>query len=68
MAPYAAGYGWTRSGWKPMNKVVHLNAGLLPETFFWVNFCTVGANYLGNFQIFSVISKKKSPNFQNPQN
>lgn len=35
---------------------------------FGVNFCTMAANYSGNFQIFSVNSKKKSPNFQNPQN
>jgi hypothetical protein len=58
MAPYAAEYCWTRSGWKPTNKVVHLNAGLLPGLFFLVNFCTVAANYFGNFQIFRVNSKK----------
>jgi hypothetical protein len=64
MAPYAAEYGWTRSGWKPMNKVVHLNVGLLPGFFFWVNFCTVAANYFGNFQIFSVNSKTNYQTFK----
>jgi hypothetical protein len=43
---------------------VQLNAGLLTVFFFWVNFCTVAANYFANFQIFSANSKKNHQTFK----
>jgi hypothetical protein len=46
------------------NKVVHHNAGFLPGFSFLVNFCTVAANYFGNFQIFSVNSKTNCQTFK----